>query len=102
MQWGLSQRELASLLGISESALSFCETQSRQPTVNVIVGAEVIFSQTARETFPALYAQIERDVMRRAAIFSEQLEKNSDKIASMKQRLLDEMITRSEIDNKHL
>jgi len=102
MRWGMSQRELATLLGISESALSLCETQVRPPTVNLVIGAEVIFGQSAREAFPAIYAQTERNVLRRAAAFSKRLEHDSDDTVKMKQRLLTEMIARSEVDNKHL
>lgn len=102
MRWGLSQRELATLLGISESALSLCETQIRPPTINLVIGAEVIFGKRAREAFPAHYAQIERNVMRRASVLSKRLEHESDNTAKLKQQLLAEMVDRSEIDNKHL
>jgi transcriptional regulator with XRE-family HTH domain len=102
LQWGLTQPELAGLLGVTESALSKFETQALAPTKNLILGIEVIFGQTAREAFPALYAQTERNVMRRAAAFSERLERNRDEAANKKLRLLAEMIARSEVDNKHL
>ena len=102
MRWGLSQRELATVLGISESALSLCETQERKPTVNLLIGTEVIFGQSARDAFPALYAYTERNIMRRAAAFSTRLEHESNDIAKLKQQLLTEMIDRSEVDNNHL
>jgi transcriptional regulator with XRE-family HTH domain len=102
MQWGLTQPELASLLGITESALSRFETQDRSPTKCLILGIEVIFGQTAREAFPALYAQTERNIMRRAAAFSARLELRSDDASNKKRELLTEMIERSEADNKHL
>ena len=102
MRWGLSQRDLATILGISESALSLCETQERPPTVNLLIGTEVIFGQSVREAFPALYAQTERNVMRRAAAFSKRLEHESDGTAKMKRELLNGMIDRSEVDNKYL
>jgi transcriptional regulator with XRE-family HTH domain len=102
MQWGLTQPELASLLGVSESALSKFETQALAPTKNLILGIDVIFGQGAREAFPALYAQTERNIMRRAAAFSERLETDSGDTANKKRKLLAEMIERSEVDNKHL
>ncbi len=52
--------------------------------------------------FPALYAHTERNIMRRAAAFSKRLEHESNDTAKMKQKLLSEMIDRSEVDNKHL
>lgn len=102
MRWGLTQPELASLLGISESALSKFETQALAPTKNLFLGVEVIFGKSAREAFPALYAQTERNIMRRAAAFSERLEANRDDAADKKRMLLAEMIERTEVDNKHL
>ena len=102
MQWGLTQPELASLLGVSESALSKFETQALAPTKNLILGVEVIFGKSARDAFPALYAQTERNVMRRAAVFSERLENDHGDTADKKRKLLAEMIERTEIDNKHL
>jgi transcriptional regulator with XRE-family HTH domain len=102
MRWGLSQRELATILGVSESALSLCETQERPPTVNLLIGTEVIFGQSARDAFPALYAHTERNIMRRAAAFSKRLEHERDDVAKMKRELLTGMIDRSEVDNKHL
>ena len=102
MRWGLTQPELASLLGITESALSRFETQDRGPTKNLILGIEVIFGQPTREAFPALYAQTERNIIRRAAAFSASLEGNRDDVSKKKLRLLAEMIARSQVDNKHL
>ncbi len=102
MQWGLTQPELASLLGVTESALSKFETQALAPTKNLILGVEVIFGKSARDAFPALYAQTERNIMRCAATFSERLEANHDDAANKKRRLISEMIERVEVDNKHL
>ena len=102
MRWGLTQPELASLLGVTESALSKFETQALAPTKCLILGIEVIFGQTAREAFPALYAQTERNIMRRAAALYDRLESNRDEVSDKKRRLLTEMIERSEVDNKHL
>ena len=65
-QWGLSQPDLASLLGITASALCRFENLSRRPTAELIIGAEVIFGHGAKEVFPALYRDIERDIVNRA------------------------------------
>jgi transcriptional regulator with XRE-family HTH domain len=56
MRWALTQPELASLLGISESALSKFETQALAPTKSLTIGIEVIFGHGTRKAFPALYA----------------------------------------------
>ena len=41
--------------------MSRFENLSRQPTVELIIGAEIIFGQTAKDVFPALYHDIETD-----------------------------------------
>ena len=103
MQSGLTQPELAALLGVTESALSKFETQALAPTKNLIVGTEVIFGKNAREMFPALYALTERHILRRAGSLSAALEKSSgDALSKKKLQLLKEMIERSEADNAHL
>lgn len=102
MRWGLTQPELATLLGITESALSKFETQALAPTKNLILGVEVVFGQGARDAFPALYAQTERNIMRRAAVFSKRLEHERDDAADTKRKLLTEMVDRCVTDNCHL
>ena len=62
---GLSQSELAMLLGISASALCRSESLSRRPTIELAIGAEIIFGQSAKDIFPALYGDVERAVMDR-------------------------------------
>jgi transcriptional regulator with XRE-family HTH domain len=102
MQWSLTQPELAFLLDMTDSALCKIETLAMGPTRTVIVGAEVIFGIPARKAFPALYAQAERNILRRAADLSEQLEGRTDEDAKRKRELLTDMIRRAEVDNAHL
>jgi hypothetical protein len=78
--------------------LSKFETQALAPTKNLILGIEVIFGQTARQAFPALYAQVERNIMRRAAAFSKRLEHEDSAAADAKRKLLSGMVERSEVD----
>ncbi len=102
MHAGLTQPELAGLLGVTESALSKFESQALAPTKNLIIGVQVIFGKDARQAFPALYAQSERTIMRRAAAFSVRLEALLDAASKRKLRLLSDMIQRSEPKNNHL
>jgi|HubBroStandDraft_6_1064221.scaffolds.fasta_scaffold494104_2 transcriptional regulator with XRE-family HTH domain len=102
MQSGLTQPELAALLGVTESALSKFETQALAPTKNLVVGIEVIFGKNAREVFPALYALTERHIMRRAATLAQTLERNGDALSKKKLQLIKEMVEMSEADNSHL
>ncbi len=102
MHAGLTQPELAGLLGITESALSKFECLALAPTKNLIIGVQVIFGQDARQAFPALYAQSERNIMKRAAAWSVELEQRGDAASKRKLKLLSEMIGRSEPNNTHL
>jgi transcriptional regulator with XRE-family HTH domain len=94
-QWGLSQPELAELLGIGVSALSRFEGLSRRPTVDLVVGAEVIFGYCAKDVFPGLYREIERKIVNRAKIMHKRLEAQNDPSLRDKLRLLDEIIDRA-------
>jgi transcriptional regulator with XRE-family HTH domain len=102
MRSGLTQPELAALLGVTVSALSKFETQALAPTKNLVLGIEVIFGKNAREAFPALYALTERNIMRRAAALSDALECNDDALSKKKLQLLREVVERSEAGNTHL
>jgi transcriptional regulator with XRE-family HTH domain len=63
---GLSQLDLAELLDITGSALSRFESQSRNPTLELAIGVEVIFGHGVRDVFPAFYRGIEQSVVARA------------------------------------
>jgi transcriptional regulator with XRE-family HTH domain len=94
-QRGLSQPELASLLGITGSALSRFENLSRRPNARLIVGAEVIFGQNAKDAFPAFYRDIERTIVNRARVQHRRHESKTKPASREKLRLLHEIIERA-------
>jgi transcriptional regulator with XRE-family HTH domain len=94
-QWGLSQPDLAALFDVSASAMSRFENLSRQPTVDLVIGAEVLFGHSAKEVFPALYQNIERTIVERARVLHDSLETRTDPVARKKLRLLTEFIKRA-------
>lgn len=64
---GLSQHELASLLGCRSGAkVSRYEHFSRVPSVQTAIAYEVIFQEHLRSLFPGLYGKVQDDVARRA------------------------------------
>jgi len=95
-QGGLSQPDMAALFDVTKSAMSRFENLSRQPTVELVIGAEVIFGKSAKEVFPALYQEIERIIVDRARILRDSLKTQSDPVARKKLRLLAEFIKRAE------
>ena len=94
-QWGLSQPDLASLLGVTGSALCRFENLSRRPSAELILGAEVIFGHSAKDVFPGFYHEVERDIVDRAHIQYKSLESKTDDTAREKLRLLTEIIERA-------
>src|SRR5580704_2405433 len=85
VQRGLSQPELAHLLGISASLLSKVESLKRRPTARVILPAEIVFGLAAREIFPGTYTAIERQIAQRARLLRSRLKHRSD-LASVEKR----------------
>jgi transcriptional regulator with XRE-family HTH domain len=94
-QRGLSQPDIASLLGITGSALSRFENLSRRPNARLIVGAEVIFGHGAKDVFPAFYRDIERSIVNRARTQYARLESKADPASREKLRFLNEIVERA-------
>jgi len=95
-QWGFSQPEMATLFGVTASAMSRFESLSRRPTSELIVGAEVIFGHNAKDVFPALYRQVEQTILLRACELQKALEHSNDPAREEKLRLLGEIIERAD------
>jgi transcriptional regulator with XRE-family HTH domain len=92
---GLSQSELAMLLGIDGSALCKFENLSRRPTIELAVGAEVIFGHPMKGVFPAFYDEIERVVVERARRWRDRYKARPKPATGAKLRILDEIIARA-------
>jgi len=80
LRWGLSQGELAYLLGWSRSeVISRIEMKLRAPTLNLVIACFVLFGTPPAELFPDLSAGIEAEVMARVWEFYEKLQGNPSK-----------------------
>lgn len=93
-QWGFTQGELAFLLSLSSTELSRLEARKRRPSVDLILGGEVVFGVPPRTVFPGLYTEIEEQVMAQAKVLYERIEARSDLRSEEKLRLLRQMIDR--------
>ena len=63
--WGLTQRELAGLIGtVSSAQISRYENSKRAPKVEVALACQVIFGVPPSMMFPDAYALVEDEVMR--------------------------------------
>ena len=80
LRWGLSQDELAFILGFkSRKFISYLENHKLPPTLAVAVALRVVFGIEHSELFPALCDKIEADVLARANELYERLQGNSSK-----------------------
>lgn len=77
LRWGLSQSELASLLGWKRSEIiSRIEKKKRYPTLRFVMACFVLFGTSAAELFPDIAASVEADVIDRVWDFYEEIQGN--------------------------
>ena len=95
-RWALSQRELAQLLGGSESIVAKYERGARTPSLEAALALEVVFGIVPRDLFPSKFHDQRRAVVRRAEALLESLASRQDRQTRRKRKLLGELITRSQ------
>lgn len=98
---GLSQKEFAELLGLSRSAVSKVEGAER-PSLQFMLGAEIIFRSTPREIFPALYEALEYEILLRAVALESRLSERTDAASMRKRRHLGALINRLQFNQPFL
>jgi transcriptional regulator with XRE-family HTH domain len=93
---GLTQPELARLLGIkSASHVSRLERGKREPTTPIIIACTVIFGGQVADIFPAIFAVIEEDVVRRAYEFYLDLQGKPGKTVKLKLDFIQALLDRA-------
>lgn len=95
LRWALSQDDLASLLGVSQSIVSRCETPDYLPDAHVALGLQVIFGHSPRALFPGQYTKIENTIMAAGAKLDRSLGERRDHASETKRRLLTGMAHRA-------
>lgn len=89
--WGLTQPELASLLGLrSASHLSRIEHGKRSPKVEVALACQVIFGIPPSAMFPQVYTLVEEEVVRNIYNFHLALG-NTNTLSGLRKRELCEL-----------
>src|SRR6185312_14558620 len=92
---GLSQSELAALIGVASSTtVSRIERSKRMPTTPVMIACCVLFGLPAPELFISLYEEIEEVVVTAVKALHEELEGRTDKLTVRKRDFLEEVLTR--------
>ena len=94
-QWGLSQNELAMLLGIASSTtVSRIERSVRKPTTTVLVACCILFGLPAPELFSSLHEEIEEVIGTAAKNLFDSLEGKTDKQSVHKRQFLEQVLSR--------
>jgi transcriptional regulator with XRE-family HTH domain len=84
LRWGLSQEEVAFIIGIkSRKLLSYLENHKVAPTLAMAVALRVVFGTEHAELFPTI-TKIEKDVLARANDLYERLQGDPSKRTKMK------------------
>ena len=95
-RWGLSQRQLAYLLGWdSASSVSRFESMGRLPNLMTALKIEALFESGSGDLFPGLYRRAEIEVADRAKVLYRELEGRTDPKSQEALALLAYIIRRS-------
>ena len=88
--WGLTLRDLATLLGYKSSAhVSRLESGKRSPGTETALACTVLFSAPLHELFPELINEVDKRIRRRVTRFREGLGQPSTPVDARKLALLD-------------
>jgi len=87
-EWGLSQDELAELVGTHGSVISDYEREIHLISIRMLIAAELIFGVTGTDLFPALYRDIQEEVCIAAGRLYARLEGRTDPHSIKKMRLI--------------
>src|SRR5262249_4097221 len=97
LRWGLSQGELAYLLGWSRpDVISRVEKKQRQPTLRLVMACFILFGSSAAELFPDISTRVEDDVMGRVWDCYERLKGNPSRKTKSQIELLESAIERAD------
>jgi transcriptional regulator with XRE-family HTH domain len=100
LRWGLSQGELANLLGWSSpEVISRIEKKQRPPTLKLVIGCFILFGTPAAELFPDISARVESDVMTCVWEFYEKIQGDPSRKTKKQIELLEEAIDRAKQRN---
>jgi DNA-binding XRE family transcriptional regulator len=94
-RWGLTQKELAFLIGASGSTnISRLEHLKRLPSLAAAIACIVIFDTSPHQLYPGLFEDIEEAVLQRANELYNELQGDPSKTARTKLDFLEEVLKR--------
>jgi transcriptional regulator with XRE-family HTH domain len=97
-RFGLSQKEVAFLLGVKNSAkASRYESLQRVPLLETILAYEAIFRVPVRKLFGGVFEKVNKDVVRRAKLLTRILQEGeADRITLRKLEVLSAIIVENQ------
>lgn len=96
-RWGLTQDELARLLGCKTGAvISRLERYGRQPSLEAAYALEIIFGTAPIELFPGLHAKVKKAVIARIRDLYDELQGDSSKITRLKLDFFEQVFERAQ------
>jgi transcriptional regulator with XRE-family HTH domain len=97
LRWGLSQGELANLLGWKRpDVISRIEKKQRPPTLKLVIACFILFGTPAAELFPDISAGVEALVMARLQEMYETIQGDPSRRTKKKIELFEDAIARAE------
>ena len=97
LRWGLSQKELAYLLGWDRpDVISRIEKKQRSPTLPLAMACFILFVTPSPELFPDMSTSIEALVMARVWEMYERVQGNPSRRTKKKIELLEDAIARAD------
>ena len=95
-RWGLTQRELAFLIGAkTHSAISQIEALKGYPSLAGAIACSIIFDTPPLELFPELHVKMHDKVLSRADELYQQLQGNPSRVTRAKLDFLEEVLARA-------
>jgi transcriptional regulator with XRE-family HTH domain len=96
LRWGLSQGELANLLGCKTAGvISRIEKKLRSPTLRIVIGCFVLFGTPAADVFPDISDAVETNVMEHVWELYEKVQGDPSGKTKTKIELLENAIERA-------
>ncbi|HSE37314.1 MAG TPA: helix-turn-helix transcriptional regulator [Blastocatellia bacterium] len=94
-RWGLTQQELAFLIGIkSRTAVSRIEGSKRRPSLDAVFICMMVFNMPALELFPDLMSELHEGVLERASELYDGLQGDPSKATRLKLDFLEQLLDR--------
>ncbi len=89
LEHGLSQVELAALVGMSPDTISDYEIGRTAVSAEMLIAGEIIFGEHPSRLFPAFYERVQDEIGARAVRMCERLEDDPGEGAKRKRHLLE-------------